>query len=135
MAEQFFFDEFFADDEDPGIEIKVTIKGKQVPIRIKRGLSLEDRAEAELMALKTKMGENGLEVVGIDEKAAMREMVFRAIKSWPFKDRATGEPTPITRENVMKMLGGGDEIMKAITVIDKQGEDALGPFEPASPAA
>lgn len=132
-AEQpFYADEFFLDESDPGVEVKVKMRGRIVPIFLKRGLTLEDEMAAQTAALKKRVTPDGKIVVeGIDEKALVEEMLFRCIKSWPFITRQ-GAKLPISRENIRKMLGGADELAEAIKKLNVEGEAALDPFAAAS---
>lgn len=131
--EQFFADEFFLDEEDPGVKVTVKMRGRDVPIYLKRGLTLEDEMAAQATALKKTITPDGKVIVqGLDETALVEEMLVRCIKSWPFTDRKTGKSFPITRENIRKMLGGADELAAAIKKLNQEGEAALAPFAPVS---
>ena len=134
--EVFYADEFFLDEDDPGIEVKVQMRGRLVPICIKRGLTLDDQMAAEAAAIKKSVGLDGKVVFqGLDEGALVREMLFRYIRSWPFTDRKTVELLPITRENVGKMLGGSEALMQAIKNLNDEGEKVLAPFVEVSTEA
>lgn len=126
--EQFFFDEFFTDDA--GVEILLPVRGRKVPIRVRRGLPLQEKIAAQSVGIKRKadMKTGKVVVDRIDEGAAAREVAFRSIISWPFTYRETGEPVPITRENVDKLLGGMDTLVEIVMQMDKEGEAALLPF-------
>lgn len=131
MSEQevFYADEFFLDDADEGVEVKVHIRGRDVPIMLKRGLTLDDTMAAQAAAVKKTLTPDGKVLFeGMDEGRLVREMLFRSINKWPFVDRVTGEPLPITRENVGRMLGGADKLMEAIKQLSDEGEAVLAPF-------
>lgn len=134
-TETFLVDDFFASDNDPGVVIPVTIKGRIVPITIKRGMSLEERNACEARAIKQHIDPAGRLINdGMDMDVLTRELVFRAILDWPFTQK-DGSKLPVTREAVNKLLGGAEAIAMAMQTIDQQGEAALVPFVPASDAA
>lgn len=102
----FLFDDFFValDEDDFGELVEVEIRGRQVPIYIKRGLSLADREAAKSQAIKTRIKPTGeIEIVSMDEAVFAIELMVRCIKSWPFK-YSNGLPVEITRENIRAML-------------------------------
>lgn len=135
-AEQFFADEFFLDESDPGIKVTVRMRGRDVPIFLKRGLTLDDQMAAEAAALDKRLTPDGRVVVaGLNEKALVEEMLVRCIKSWPFVDRATGQKLPITKENIRRMLGGADALAEAIKKLNIEGEKVLAPFAVTSAGA
>lgn len=112
--EAFLFDDFFVslDPSDPGEEMVVELSGRQVPLRVKRGLSLSDRSAANSQAVKTRVTPDGkLEVVSVDQEIFQTELLFRCLKSWPFTF-SNGEHVPITREYIKAMFG---ENVDAIT--------------------
>lgn len=133
VQETFYVDEFFATDEDPGVTVPVKIKGRIVPITFKSGLTIEDKAKAQSKAIKRRVtGDGRLVVDEVNESEAAIYMLATAIKKWPFEDRNTGAPLPITVENIRKMLGGADEMAEIIQKIDQEGAAALVPFAPVS---
>lgn len=128
MSETFYFDDFFASDEDPGVTVPVKIRGRMVPITFKRGLTIEDKAKAQAAAVKMTISADGKPVFGgIDNAAAVTQMLAVSIKSWPFTNR-DGSPVPVTIENIKKLLGGADEMADVIAKIDAEGAEALVPF-------
>lgn len=129
----FYFDEFFGSD-DEGIEVTLTLRGRVVPLRIKKGLTLREKAQAESIAIKRHLDPKTGRIVvdSVDEAAAAEELVARMILSWPFVTR-DGSPVPVTRENVSKMLGGLAELMQLFEKMEQEGSEALAPF--VSPSA
>lgn len=131
--EHFYADDFFAMEDDPGVKVFITMRGRQVPIHLKRGLTLEDEMAAQSAALKKTITPEGKIVVeGLDESALVVEMLYRQINRWPFTNRTTGQKLPITRENIKRMLGGAEELAEAIKKLNAEGEAALAPFGVAS---
>jgi len=132
---EFFFDDFFVGSDDPGVEIKPVLRGRVVPMRITRGLSLDDREAAKAMAVRQHLNPQGQMVLdGIDEKVLNVEVLARALKSWPFT--RDGQPVPITRQTITA-LGGDccDAIMAEMAKLLSAAEDAHAPFENPSDAA
>lgn len=133
MDEQVFFvDEFFADGEDEGIPITLISKGREVPIWVKRNVTVEDRLAAELSAVTVTMVDGKMRVSGVDQAKATMTLVTKAIKRWPFTDRTTGELLPITPENVARFIGAVDPILTAIGAAESESAAALVPSETPS---
>jgi hypothetical protein len=131
----FLYDDFFSTEDDPGVVVPIKIKGKTVPITLRRGLSVAERAAAETACVKRSVGPNGQMVVsGIDESKLVEEVLLLSILDWPFTTK-DGEKVPVTRENIRRLRGGAEQIAKALQTIEEQGEQALAPFEPASDEA
>lgn len=129
--ESFLFDDFFVaqDETDPGEQINVALNGRQVPLHVKRGLSHSDKQAAKKVAVKTRVKPNGqIEITEIDEGEFAVELIFRCLKSWPFKYR-DGKPVKITRENIRLMLGEHTEVLATLFTnnITKKTE-AMQPF-------
>ena len=130
-TEQFLFDDFFVsqDETDPGERVEVEIRGRQVPVFLKRGLSFADREAAKSQAVKTRIKPNGQpEVVSIDEGIFAIELLFRTIKSWPFTYRS-GKRVEISRENIKAMLADGADVLAKLVIdrISKRSEQ-MAPF-------
>jgi hypothetical protein len=135
----FYFDDFF--DNEDGIEVTLLIRGRHVPIRIRKGLTLRERVKAEGMGITRHLDMKTGRVVidGVDEAAAAEEIAFQMLLSWPFVNR-DGSPVPITRPNVAKLLGGMDQLVQLTRKMETEGEAALVPFvsasaSPSAPAA
>lgn len=134
-AQPFYFDEFFG-SEDDGVEITLKVRGRKVPLRIKRGLTLREKAQAQARAIKRHIDPKTGRVVvdSVDEAGAAEEIAFQMLLSWPFVTR-DGAPVPITRENVSKLLGGLDQLMDLVQKMEESGVEALAPFVSASAEA
>jgi hypothetical protein len=134
-VQAFLFDDFFSGQDDPGVEVSIYVRGKQVPIRLKRGLSLAEREEAKNAAITRRIRPDGqMEILAINEAKLQVETLIRAVKSWPFtKD---GQPVPITRENLLALGSDvADAILLEVTRLAQVREEALVPFAPPSDAA
>lgn len=134
--ETFLFDDFFVPQSDAGIEELVTIRGRQVPIFFKRGMSLGDREQAKAAATKTHITPKGeLVIDGFDQGVFTIELLARLIKSWPFT--RNGTLVTVSRENIVAL--GADVADALQTVAEKyvspQKTEALAPFETPSDAA
>ena len=151
MSEVYDFDEFFIAPDDPGVEVLVPIRGKMVPIKIKRGVNLTDHAASQAKAVTQKILPNGKFDMSVDEGAYTNELLNACIKSWPFtkavKD-AQGrvvmdengdprrEPVPVTRENIALMLRDGASYLQQVLLgMIEAKRSALPPFESPSGAA
>lgn len=137
--EIFLFDDFFVPADDPGAEYNLDIRGRTIPIRVKRGLSLGDREASKAVATKSHINmTNGQIVVdGFDEGAFMIELLFRCIKSWPFTTK-DGKAVPITRANLTQLrTESADAFAKLMNTLVGNAEskaEALAPFENPSGA-
>lgn len=133
-ADAFYFDEFFGSDAE-GVEVTLTIRGRKVPVRIRRGLTLREKVEAQAKAVKRHVTPDGRPVIdSIDEAAIAEELAFKLLLSWPFVTR-DGAPVPITRENVAALLGGLDDLIELSRRMEALGEKALVPFDSKSDEA
>jgi hypothetical protein len=124
IEEDFFYDNFFVsqDATDPGKEVMVTIRGREVPIRIKRGLSLEDREAAKAQAITKRIKPDGTpEIVKLDEGVFAIELIVRNVLSWPFRHR-NGSKVPITRENIKAMVADGADALATTIMKSIQGQ-------------
>lgn len=131
MDEQFLFDDFFVaqDDTDPGERVEVELRGRVVPIYLKRGLSFGDKQAAKSAAVSTRIKPNGqVEITRMDEGVFAVELLYRCIKSWPFT-YASHKKVPVSRENIRAMLSDSAETLAKV-VIDKinEREAKLAPF-------
>jgi hypothetical protein len=123
----FFFDDFFAEDE--GIEVSIKIRGREVPLTVKPGVSVSERDAAVSRSYIREMDDKGrISIKGIDQKRLNAELMATAILNWPFKQR-DGKRVPITADNCARLLvEGADQIL----LILKEGREAklemLDPF-------
>lgn len=136
-VETYQFDDFFVPADDEGIEETVMMKdrhgnGREVPIRIKRGLRLDDALGAQAAATKTHMTPKGeLVVDGVDEGVFAVELLSRIIVSWPFqRNGVTMKPS---KENLRAMLATNLTGFKPlIQRVMANKADTLAPFEKPS---
>lgn len=129
-SNEFLFDEFFTseDEESRLVEVPITIMGRKVPVTLKKGLNVEEKMAAQKAALVRKTLPNGTVSIDVDEGILAEEMLVQAIARWPFVNRETHEPVPVTRENLRRLRGGADEISLILQRIEAEGEKALAPF-------
>lgn len=127
-TDEFLYDDFFANDSAPGIEIEVPLRGKKIPFTIKRGISFKDFNEAKDAAMKMRFKPDGRpEVVSYSDHIFGVELLFRCIKGWPF--RKDNQPIPVTRENIADM--NPDVVGAVVAVLQEvasKGVEALAPF-------
>lgn len=132
MSQEFLFEDFFVAADDPGVEEVVSINGRDVPLRIKRGITLKDIEEAKSKAIKTHLSPKGeLVVDSVDEAQMTVEILARVIKAWPFV--RDGKQVPITRENLYLMRAEASEALQSLVKRLISGKkEALAPFEKPS---
>ena len=133
VAEEFLWSDFSSDKEDRGIEIRVPFRGKKIPVRIKRALSLDERQQANDAAFKLEFDEKGKPTIAKqDQSAFTKEVCLLGLKYWPF-EYSKGKPVPINRETLDKADGGLlSEIANRILGITEVKKEELGPFESQS---
>lgn len=120
QPEVYDFDEFFVSDDS--ITLQVPMRGKVVPIKVKKSVGLADRMAAESKAVKVVQLPGGKMKLESQQEEGAIEMVYRCIVEWPFttikkdlKGRVeldeNGDPVripvPITRDNVANLLQDG----------------------------
>lgn len=132
--EQFLYDDFFAPADDPGVEIYPVIRGRKVPMRVKRGISLVDAGEARDLASKKALKDGIPQVVSIDETRMNILLLKKAIVAWPFtKD---GKPVPINEKTIGDLSGvAAQAILDEIQKLMQVRQDSLAPFEQRSDVA
>jgi len=134
--ELFLYDDFFSPVDDPGIEIHAMIRGRKVPLRIKRGLSLIDAANArERASTRVLNRQTGMpEVVAMDESRMNILLLQSSIISWPFKYR-DGSLVPITEQTIGEMLGdAAAAVLEHVQRLMEGRQEALVPFDKPSVA-
>jgi len=128
-------DDFFVFPGDPGVRITPVIRGRKVPMFIKRGVNMEAAFAARNKASRRVMTKDGqIKVQSLDEAKMNIELLLGLLVSWPFtrKDPKTGEqrPVPITEENVRCMVGDAVEaVLGELEKLVKGKKEALAPFE------
>jgi hypothetical protein len=135
-VDEFLFDDYFDDPDIPGIELVIPFRGKPIPFRIKRSLSLGERQKANDAAIKIDIDKNGKpHLVGQPNQAAYtREIVLAGLLEWPFKKN--GKPVEITRETVAKLDGVlQEELANRILGITEVNPAVLDPSERESVGA
>lgn len=127
----FLYDDFFVSEEDPGIEVVLTVRGRDIPLRVASGISLGDQQEVQAMGVKKHFDFKTKQVVvdEVDESLITFELMRRYIKSWPFTF-ADGSPVPVNRKNIARL--GADaaaQLQEVINVQERIRKDAVnGPF-------
>lgn len=132
----FLYDDFFSPKDDPGIEIRPVVRGREVPIRVKRGLSLVAAAEARHRASTHVLNrQTGMpEVVAVDETRMNILLLQASLVSWPFRYR-DGSPVPINEETIGELLGDvASAVLSEIQAMMEGRQKSLVPFEQPSGA-
>lgn len=135
--QQFFFDDFFLDEKDPGIEVKIEMGGKEVPIFIKRRFTLEDiesaRDKSIVKHMNFKTGE--MVVEKFDDDAFTMELMLRGIVSWPFI-RRDGSKVPVNQKTIKAMDSQlFEQLSRLIAGVIQQKYEQAAPFEKDSAEA
>jgi hypothetical protein len=139
--ELFLYDDFFVPADDPGIEIRPVIRGREVPMFVRRGFSFRDVGAARERASKRVLnrGTGQVDSVVVDETRAAIILLEHVIVSWPFvrRDRdGTLSPVPINQTTIGEFLGEGAEaVMVEIQRISDGRRAALVPFDAPSDKA
>lgn len=125
----FLFDDYFADDSTRGIEVNIPFKGKVLPFRIKRIMTIRERQKANDAGLEFGLDEAGApKVTKMDQAAYNIEIVLAGLKWWPFEFQP-GKPVPITRKHVEKMDGALLELIAGLILgVGEVQVAALDPF-------
>ena len=103
----YYADEFFVQEDDPGIPHTIEARGRHLTVWIVRTLDLAAMKTAQEAAVRTHkdLKNNRVVVDSIDEEKFLFSVLIKLIKSWPFTDRATGAPTPVTLETLSHLDG------------------------------
>ena len=124
---EYNFDDFFFKDDDL-LDVSVSIRGKTVPFKIKKGVSFSDIRAAQKNAVRiTYKPDGSVASIDSDEGIAQLELLTRVLKEWPFKQN--GEPLPITREN-LDLLDGQvvQQLVLKVRDIIQKGRESLDPL-------
>jgi hypothetical protein len=134
MPEIYNFDDFFVSPDDLGAEATLTINGRDVPIMLKRNLTLQDIEECKAAAIQTRINAQGQpELVSVDENEFSMQVLLRVLKSWPFT-YSDGSPVPINRASIENMMATGASALMQLVLTIIQGRD-ITPFVPPSAGA
>jgi hypothetical protein len=125
----YLFNDYFADSSDRGLEVKIKFDGKEIPFRIKRTLTIQERQKANDAAVAFDIDETGKPTITkVDQAAFNIEIVLAGLKYWPFEFQP-GKPVPITRKYVEALDGRLIELIAArILKIGEVQAAALDPF-------
>lgn len=110
-AKKFLFSQYSADDSTVSVEVM------GIPFRIRRALTIKERAKAQEAAVEITLDREGQPKIGkMDNSAFTVEVCLMALKEWPFEED-DGTPTPINRETVSRLDP---------SILDKLAANALG---------
>ncbi len=126
MDEQFLFDDFFIGDEDPGIEVKLKVLGREIPIFI-RPLSTSDQVfamqQADGISTSQALAELGIIHAAWLVQRSILSIVLVCLSGWtryhpPVKQRLSPEEelAEINRQAQLAQAGNRLREVKALGV-------------------
>lgn len=126
----FLYDDFFSEPGDRGVEVMIPWRGKNLPFRLRKSLTIGEKQAAMEKAVSISVTKEGIpKIERMDQGAYSREIALKAITFWPF-EFSRGKPVPINKETIAKIDGSLlEKIVTIVTGQDQQQEQALGPFE------
>lgn len=137
-AEAMLYDDYFTDEDDPGVEAVIEHKGKQLKFRVKKSLTLDEKQLASDAAVAIELDKDGQpHVTKMDQAAYTKAIVFAGVLEWPFKysqhpkiaANLRGKPVPITKYHVSRMDGVlADKIANVILGQREAQQKAIDPF-------
>lgn len=135
-VEEVLYDDYFTDENDPGVVAVVEHLGKKLKFRVKKSLTLSEKQLASSAAVSFSLDKDGNPTITkMDQAAYTSQVVLAGVKSWPFKYRS-GEPVPINRLTVSRMDGTLAEKVAAVILGQREAQQkALDPFAPKSDVA
>jgi hypothetical protein len=136
-AQTFLFDDYFDSESDRGIEVIIPFKGKALPFRIKRSLTIRERQRINEAAIQIDLDQQTGKprLTRQDQGAFTTEALLVGLKFWPFEYKP-GKPVPINHETIAKLDGAlADELAARILGTVEVNKETLDPFEKKSDAA
>jgi len=143
--EDMLYDDYFTDEDDPGVKAVIEHKGKLLEFRLKKSLTLDEKQLASDAAVGIELDKDGNpHITKMDQAAYTKAIVFAGVLGWPFKysnhpkiaANLRGKPVPITKYHVSRMDGVLAEKVANI-ILGQQGaqQKAIDPFAQKSGAA
>ncbi len=111
------------------MDVTIIARGKPVPFRVKRSLTLKEKQAASDMAVKIDFDEKGKPILSkVDQGAYTVEIVLSGLKWWPYT-YDSGEPVPINRETVTVHDSAiNEQLASLILGVAEVQQAALAPF-------
>jgi hypothetical protein len=136
MSNSFLWEEYAAEENDRGVEVLIPWHGQQLPFRIKRVLTIDERQRANEAGVELEIDSKGRPKLKRQNQAAFtKEVVLIGMKAWPF-EYEPGKSVPINAKTVAKLDAGLlDEIASRILGIVEVNKADLDPFEMKSDEA
>jgi hypothetical protein len=136
QQDTFLFDDYFSDPDDPGVEVVIHAKGKDIPFHIRRVLTLGEKQAASDAAVKIDFDVKGNpKLRSVNQGMYTEAIVLAGLKAWPY-EYAPGKPVPINAKTVHAHDGGINEQLAALILgIAEVQQQALTPFEMKSDEA
>jgi hypothetical protein len=129
----FTWDNFSTTANDRGVEVTIPFEGENIPFRIKRRLTIDERQRANQAAIEISLDKHGKPTIARQDQAAFTKMiVLVGLKFWPF-EYAEGDSVPINEKTISQLDGRLlDEIAARILGTAEVDQEALVPFEKRS---
>lgn len=137
IEQRFIWSDYSSDANDRGIETSILWRGQEIPIRVKRALTIDERQKANKAAIQIDLDKDGKPtIVKQDQSAYTKMVVLIGLKFWPF-EYSPGQPVPINMKTITEVDGSLlDEIATRILNATQPPKKAeLDPLESPSDEA
>jgi hypothetical protein len=136
QQDTFLFNDYFSDPDDPGIEVVIHAKGKDIPFRIKRSLTLKEKQAASDAAVKIDFDVKGNPKLSkVNQGEYTEKITLAGLKWWPYT-YGNGKPVPINAQTVAAHDSVINEQLAALILgVAEVQQQALTPFEMKSDEA
>jgi len=137
MSKKFLWKDYSTDESDRGVETSITWYGEEIPLRIKRALTIDERQRANKAAIQIDLDKDGRPTITKQNQAAYtKQVVLIGLKFWPF-EYSPGHPVPINMKTIEEMDGGLlDEIaLRILSGTQPPAKAELDPLESPSDEA
>ena len=139
MAEQlkkkrFLYNNYASTTDDPGVPTLWNMEGDDIPIRLKKTLTIHERRKASERATKMHFDQNGMpHIKDFDDAEYSLAIAEMVIKSWPLEDE-DGQIVPIDRAHLQTLPSYAIEDIanRYMNNRRQQEEETDGPFESPS---
>lgn len=124
------FDDYSSDSDDPGVEVFIEHRGRNLRFRMRKSLPLGEKQDALASSMALSISKDGVPHIDhMDNAAYTEKIVLAALKEWPFVGK-DGKPIPINKETVHKTDGALLDKINAIVMGQEEAQkSALIPFE------
>lgn len=125
----FLWENYASDPSDKGVDIIVEWQGEELPFRIKRVLTIDERQRANEAGVLISIDKDGKPKIEKQDQAAYtKQIVLAGLKRWPF-EYEPGKSVPITLRNISALDGSLlDKLAQHILGITRVRKDEYDPF-------